>query len=570
MAYYASYSVRRYLENKRIRVPPQPYAHGTSPTLEEVAAHRLHPGPSDIWNCLNTSVGVPTAFQDDRTGGDCPCLVIDQQTKLCWTVNLISKLNSWRTALWLLLVTGALVSVSNGGLTTLQICLLLILITLAGLAKKGNRIFTRKLTLVCRDDVGPLPFGGSHNLIIWTFGPIFILSALLPWLTAILIIGVLAAFAVPIGKLANAGNAAQEAKARAMLRIGENGFDVIFYASGPRSSGYQINQWIPVAERMKWKSAICVRKLYLLDEIDETAIPVYYAAKAEDIEALKNLGRSSVFLYPANWQDNAKSLRHAEMQHYFINHGESDKSVNQSKFLMAYDKLLVAGPMAKSRLEMAGLTLRENQVEFVGRPQLEIFLEKNDQFGPIRKVLYAPTWEGFVKEADYSSVSNFGLSMLESLLTDRNLEVNFKPHPFTGSRSQETKAALEAITLLAEKHPNLKVLGKDDKIYPQMNWCDLMIADIGSVVNDFLATGKPIILTSVQGLPIKALHASFPTTRGTYVIETPEKISDILLLISKHDPVREDRQQVRKDSLGDFPEGSLARFEDIVQAGIKH
>jgi hypothetical protein len=313
-------------------------------------------------------------------------------------VNLISKLNSWRAALALLLVTGALLTVLLGGLTTLQIGLLLILITLAGLAEIGNRIFTGKLTLVCREDIGPLPFGSSHTLIVWAFSPIFISSALLPCLTVILTTGVLAFFSIPIVKLANAGGVAQDAKAQAMEHIRENRFDVILYVSGPKGSGYQINQWIPVAERMKWKSAICVRNFHLLDEIDETVISVYFAAKAEDIETLKDLGRASVFLYPANSRENATSLRHREMQHYFINHGESDKVVNQSKFLMAYDKLLVAGPMAKSRLEMAGLPLRDNQVEFVGRPQLEIFLEKNCQFGPVRNVLYAPTWDGFVKE----------------------------------------------------------------------------------------------------------------------------------------------------------------------------
>ena len=462
-----------------------------------------------------------------------------------------------------------MVSVSQGGLTTLQICLLLILITLAGLTEIGNRIFTHKLTLAFRDDIGPLPFRSSHTLIIWTFSPIFIFSALLPWLTAILIIGVLALFAIPLGKIAKKKSAAKKIEAQAIKRIKENRFDVILYASGPKDSGYQINQWIPVAEQMKWKSAVCVRKFYLLDEIDETSIPVYYAAKAENVEALKNLGESSLFLYPANWQDNATSLRHAEMQHYFINHGESDKVVNQSKFLMTYDKLLVAGPMAKSRLELAGLPLRENQVEFVGRPQLEIFLERKIQFGPIRKVLYAPTWEGFVEEADYSSVSDFGITMLESILTDRNLEIIFKPHPLTGSRSQETRGALEKIGRMTKKYPNFKILDKEKKIYPQMNWCDLMIADISSVVNDFLATGKPIILTSTRGLSIKSLHADFPTTRGTYVIENPKIIFDLLMMISEQDPMREDRQQVRKESLGHFREGSLAQFENVVQSAIK-
>lgn len=227
--------------------------------------------------------------------------------------------------------------------------------------------------------------------------------------------------------------------------------DAIFYVSGPIDSGYQINQWIPVAERMNVKSAICVRKYWLLAEINDTSLPVYYAQKAEDIETVKETSGARIFLYPANPTDNATSLRHADIQHYFINHGESDKVVNQSKLLMAYDKLLVAGPMAKNRLESAGLPVREGQVEYVGRPQLEIFPDSVEESSPIRKVLYAPTWEGFLKEVDYSSVSKFGIRMLEGVLSNPEIEVVFKPHSFTGSSRASTKAALAAIHGLAER-----------------------------------------------------------------------------------------------------------------------
>ena len=70
-------------------------------------------------------------------------------------------------------------------------------------------------------------------------------------------------------KIAKKKSAAKKIEAQAIKRIKENRFDVILYASGPKDSGYQINQWIPVAEQMKWKSAVCVRKFYLLDEIDD-------------------------------------------------------------------------------------------------------------------------------------------------------------------------------------------------------------------------------------------------------------------------------------------------------------
>jgi hypothetical protein len=467
-----------------------------------------------------------------------------------------------------LILSAIAVAVLFNGWTLEQIVLLLVLVVLAGLTDKGNRLIERKLTIANRGDLGAPPFSDVHRVVCWSFGPIFVLSAFLPWVAVGFTVAAILILMKPLAAVFAAAKTGKRIRKQAIDRMKSEKFDVVFYVSGPDESGYQINQWIPVAERMSVKSAICVRRFSLLSEIDETSIPVYFARTAEDLEVVKNIGDAKVFLYPANPRDNATSLRHAEIQHYFINHGESDKIVNQSKLLMAYDKLLVAGPMAKGRLEAAGLPVRDNQVEYVGRPQIEIFLEKVEKPGPIRKILYAPTWEGFVKEANYSSVSEFGLKMLEQVLTNPEIEVVFKPHPFTGSRLASTKAALDAIRSMADKYSNLRVLGHQQKIYPQMNWCDLMIADIGSVVNDFLATGKPVIVTSVKGVPLEALRKEFPTTRGTYIVEDPTEVGGLLAAISEGDPMADIRNEVRTQSLGDFPEGSLARFEHMVKTGI--
>ncbi len=200
---------------------------------------------------------------------------------------------------------------------------------------------------------------------------------------------------------------------------------------------------------------------------------------------------------------------------------------------------------------------------------MEIFLEDSERSTSIRKILFAPTWEGFVSEADYTSVSNFGIALLESILLNKDVDVVFKPHPFTGSRKPSAKVALKQIEAMEKEYPNLTVLGHEHKIYPQMNWCDLMIADIGSVVNDFLATGKPAIVTSVQGVPLTELHTRFPTTNGTYAIDDPANINELVHVISLNDPMADIRNEVRKASLGDFKTSSLEQFENVVRAGIR-
>lgn len=273
-------------------------------------------------------------------------------------------------------------------------------------------------------------------------------------------------------------------------------------------------------------------------------------------------------LYPANFSENTAALRHPAAKHFFINHGESDKAVNQSKFLMAYDKLLVAGPLAERRLVEAGLPIRPDQVEHVGRPQVEIFVTQRTEPQPIRKILYAPTWEGFVEAVDYSSVSEFGVQAMKSILSRPDVEVRFKPHPFTGLRSKVRRKWLEELCALEAQFPNFRVVDKMDAVYDAMNWCDLMVADVGSVVNDFLASGKPIIVCSTTGLSDADFVAQYPTSAAAYLLSDPSQAGPLVARIDADDSMAQRRAAMRKDSLGDFPEGSLARFVATVTEAV--
>src|SRR5699024_7020044 len=136
-------------------------------------------------------------------------------------------------------------------------------------------------------------------------------------------------------------------------------------------------------------------------------------------------------------------FRHYRLNHFFINHGESDKAVNQSKLLMAYDRILVGGPLAERRLRSAGLPVRPGQVIHVGRPQAEMLLrERRATTGAIRTILYAPTWEGFKESVDYSSIGRFSHQMLQPLWRQSDYKILFKPHPYVGLRDKQRRRAL--------------------------------------------------------------------------------------------------------------------------------
>lgn len=459
------------------------------------------------------------------------------------------------------------ITVSNNGLSGIQIALFLVCLIGMFITKQLNRKIYRNFRLFfARPDL-PQPITSFHRATVWAFGPTFLLSHFAPKLSLPLCLGVAALYAHPLYVLIKSKAFGEEERAASMKRLEEEQFDVVFFTSGPKDSGYQMNQWIPVAERLDLKMLICTPRQSLVGEFAETTIPVVVARGAESIETIANSG-VKVFLYPANPRENAIALRHYELQHFFINHGESDKRVNQSKLLMAYDKLLVAGPLAEQRLHDAGLPVRPDQVIHVGRPQLEIFVGQDTQVGEIRKVLYAPTWEGFVSDANYTSVSQWGIAMLSTLLKDTTIEVVMKPHPFTGNQKSITKKALDEIVAMQDSHSNFKVLDARESIHDQMNWCDLMIADIGSVVNDFLASGKPVIVTSTRGFAENKIHEQFPTTRAAYLLHEGKNITQCLNDISKNDSKAEMRKEVRVQSLGDFPQGSLKRFEEVLKDAL--
>jgi BarA-like signal transduction histidine kinase len=343
---------------------------------------------------------------------------------------------------------------------------------------------------------------------------------------------------------------------------------VAVYISGLRGVAYQINQWLPVLHKLGVETIIVVRQRGIYEGMSDTEIPVVYARNMAHVEKVLQCGIRTV-LYPANTMHNVQALRQYQLNHFFINHGESDKAVNQSKLLQAYDKLLVAGPLAHRRLMDAGLALRDRQVEYVGRPQAELLLEqasdKSDR--DVYKVLYAPTWEGFVDNVDYSSIGSLGLGILKTLAAQPDVNVVFKPHPYTGSRQIQTATALAEMKSFCVAN-GIKIEESLSSIYECMNASDMMITDVSSVLNDYLITRKPVVVCVNEMMEELPLDEQFPTSRAAYKLSAGNDVTDLISAIRYEDPLAQVRAELRIDSLGDFPEGAFARFRRVIQESV--
>lgn len=351
----------------------------------------------------------------------------------------------------------------------------------------------------------------------------------------------------------------------ALEKTTEKNYAVVVYVSGMRKVAYQINQWIPVLEDLDQNVFIMVRERSVYHGMVATTLPVVFARTMLDVEKCFDYCENlKVALYPANTMKNVQALRHYRLQHCFINHGESDKAVNQSKFLMAYDKLFVGGQLAEDRLIDSGLPLRNNQIVHVGRPQAEILLDVKSKAKEVKKILYAPTWEGFVESVNYSSINNLGWSILIELSRSNEYEVFFKPHPYTGTKNEVTASYLKKMKNICSK-TNIKLVDPLDSIHDCMNNSDLLITDISSVMNEYLVTKKPIIVCNVSGQDDKELQSTFPTCAAAYSISTEDNILGTLDQIKNHDRLDTVREKIKSHSLGDFSDGALNRFKHEIK-----
>jgi hypothetical protein len=415
-----------------------------------------------------------------------------------------------------------------------------------------------------------------------------------------------------------ASNRAWEAH---MLRhIRELRAQVVLYFSGTPESTYQINMWLETLERLPFRTVVLVRERQVFDGLAPTTLPV--ACMPNGVSVMQaGLHSARVALYPAHTSKNIHMLREPAMKHVFIGHGDSDKVSSINPFTRVYDEVWVAGPAARARWARAKVGVRDEAVVEVGRPQLDAV----HPVGSARPsepltVLYAPTWEGWNDTTFFSSITHMGPVLVRALLDAQPaVRIIYKPHPFTGQRdpraakshqrivrllsqaNRETSppaddqklsaltAQLRRTDLSVTEHRQLStawssrywtivgesrhlvVADQGPTLYDCFDHADLLIADVSSVVSDFLASGKPYVCANPQGLTEADFRRENPTADAAYLLG-PDcgELAEILRLVRGPDPMAEGRAAMRDHLLGPASPPSITRWEAAMRALMRN
>ncbi len=334
--------------------------------------------------------------------------------------------------------------------------------------------------------------------------------------------------------------------------------EYVVYFSATPAAVYQIRQWLPHLLNLPRRFAIITRENNIVERVAEFApgVPVISAPRLMRLDDMVVPSIRAV-LYVNNGMKNAHMLRHTHLRHVQMLHGESDKAPSVNKFARAYDELYVAGQAAIERYAAWGVTVDPRMFRVVGRPQAD---EVSTQVPAGRPtVLYAPTWEGFNAQTSESSVGRLGVQLVRRLLERGDVRVIVRPHPTTGL---VTPKLLQQVNRMRELVEAANAAGGDHlwstvdgelSLVDCFNLCTIMIADISSVMADFLRSEKGLIVTDVDDLGPQEFHRSFPTAGAAWVLRADgSNIDEILTDALGPDSLRAERTRVRHHVLGDF------------------
>jgi len=318
--------------------------------------------------------------------------------------------------------------------------------------------------------------------------------------------------------------------------------EVVLYFAGAPDEIYQVGMWLGPLERLGRRSVVLLRDRTVLAALPPTTLPVFCVVHNGTLASLK-LHQPVAALFVTHSGNNLSLLRRPEVRPVFVGHGDSDKPDSMNRFARVYDEVWVAGPLGRERYQAAAVGVRDEAIREIGRPHLPTAWPAPE---PPTTVLYAPTWEGWGDDPHHTSVALVGPKLIEALLA-AGVRVRYRPHPLTGVRGGDvTRAHRQMLAMLPDG-----TVGPDESLHDSFASAHLLIADVSSVMSDWLATDRPYATVDTRGLGEQALRRRYPAAAGATVLDIGlTRLADWVADAPQKDPVAAARRRTRARVLG--------------------
>ena len=199
----------------------------------------------------------------------------------------------------------------------------------------------------------------------------------------------------------------------------------LLYWEAPPGSLHQIAMWLPYLSRLNRPYLVVLRTPDTFAETVELAsVPVLVRRYVSELDVLITPTLKTAF-FVNTAPKNAHMVHYLGINQIQLNHGDSDKAPSYRRAFRVYDKNFVAGQAAIDRFANNGVAVPRDAFEIVGRPQVEGVKVQECPIATreVPRVLYAPTWYGYLEDSRYSSLP-IGAKIVQALV-DRGCVVSF-------------------------------------------------------------------------------------------------------------------------------------------------
>lgn len=263
------------------------------------------------------------------------------------------------------------------------------------------------------------------------------------------------------------------------------------------------------------------------------------------------------FFYFVNKAKNIKFItKYRDKLHVHFHHGDSDKAGSANRSEQIFDYLVVTDKNSIQRYHEKGILFDYDKFLPLGGivlPGVKFFDKPSTN---IKRILYAPTFEGWSEDQNFSSVKR----SYEALKAYNPEWLLVRGHHSIGTRNPDFKDILKELS----SRNTQKIKDKES----QFNWSDAIISDISGVTSEYLFTGKPIIIPIDSEVSWIYDYFSKTVMKNFCYVWDYKKYSLLEFLKSiSDDPLYEERIKRRNQlylGINNFSE-SLTLFENTLQ-----